>query len=272
MPMKTKAEAIGRSKKAAVIRLRRALWCVSAVSIRCDRLLAELHLSARYEHAVRQHHHERGYEEPRSRRQRPHKQEEGRDVALGPRPEANAQVIVDRVDLEGEIGLEEDVADDEAPDDEAQDELHVREAFVGVTLDGRAEEGCRAGFRGYDGGHRGPPRHATPAERIVIQAFLPPPRIEPDGRNGDEVKEDDESVDQKPPFRCSIPPFRPGPSSIVGRLPFATRLHAQCVAYLVTSLMRLKRFAGAASRDGDCHWASTLMQEVAAGPMNGTCQ
>src|SRR3989475_2950434 len=234
MPMKTKAEAIGRSKKAAVIRLRRALWCVSAVSIRCDRLLAELHLSARYEHAVRQHHHERGYEEPRSRRQRPHKQEEGRDVALGPRPEANAQVIVDRVDLEGEIGLEEDVADDEAPDDEAQDELHVREAFVGVTLDGRAEEGCRAGFRGYDGGHRGPPRHATPAERIVIQALLPPPRIEPDGRNGDEVKEDDESVDQKPPFRCSIPPHE---TDRVARL-LDRRTRARILAYAVRTLAR----------------------------------
>src|SRR3989442_1066975 len=35
---------------------------------RRDRLLAELHLSARDEHAVRQHHHERGDEEPRSRR------------------------------------------------------------------------------------------------------------------------------------------------------------------------------------------------------------
>ena len=33
--MNTKAEAIGRSMKAAVIRLRRAFWWVSAVSIRC---------------------------------------------------------------------------------------------------------------------------------------------------------------------------------------------------------------------------------------------
>ena len=32
--MKTKADAIGRSMKAAVIRLRRARWWVSAVSIR----------------------------------------------------------------------------------------------------------------------------------------------------------------------------------------------------------------------------------------------
>ena len=187
---------------------------------RRHRLLAELHLSARYEHAVRQHHHERWYEEPRSRRQSPHKQEEGGDVALGQRPETNAQVVVDRVDLKGVVGLEEDIADDAAPDDEAQDELHVRKAFVGVTLDGRAEEGCGAGFRGYDRSHRGPPRHATPSERIVVQALLPPPRIQPDGRNGGEVKEDDESVDQKLPFRCYLP-FRSGrfQSSGADRLP-----------------------------------------------------
>src|SRR5207249_4933177 len=172
---------------------------------RRDRLLAELHLSAGYEHAVRQHHHERGNEEPRSRRQRPHEQEEGGDVALGPRPEANAQVIVDRVNLEGVVGLEEDIADDDAPDDEAQHELHVGEALVGVALDGRAEEGRRAGFRRDDGRHRGPPRHATSSERIVIQALLPPPRIQPDGGDGDEIEEDDESVDQKPPVRGSLP-------------------------------------------------------------------
>jgi len=53
---------------------------------RGDRLLAELHLPARDEHAVRQYHHERRYEEPRSRRKSAHEQKESRDVALGHGP------------------------------------------------------------------------------------------------------------------------------------------------------------------------------------------
>src|SRR5439155_7652866 len=191
---------------------------------RRDRLLAELHLSTRDEHAVRQHHHERGDEEPRSRRQRPHEQEEGGDVALGPRPEANAQVIVDRVHLEGVVGPEEDIADDDAPDDEAQHELHVGEALVGVALDGRTEEGRRAGFRRDDGRHRGPPRHATPSERIVVQALLPPSRIQPDGGDGDKIEEDDESVDQKPPVRGSIPSGDSVHGSSVLRFPYPCRV------------------------------------------------
>ena len=86
---------------------------------RGDRLLAELHPPTCDEHAVRQHHHERRDEEPRSRRKSTHEQKEGRDVTLGPRTEANAEVVVDGVDLVGEVGLEEDVTDDDSPDDEA---------------------------------------------------------------------------------------------------------------------------------------------------------
>jgi hypothetical protein len=63
-----------------------------------------------------------------------------RDVALGARAEANAEIVVDRVDLIGEVRLEEDVADDDAPDDEPQDQLDVREALLGVALAGRAEK------------------------------------------------------------------------------------------------------------------------------------
>src|SRR5213593_9243 len=169
---------------------------------RSDCLLAELNLPASDEHAVRQHHHERRDEEPRSRRQCSHEQEESRDVALGPLTEANAEVIVDRIDLVGEVGLEEDVTDDEAPDNEAQDELHVGEAFVGVPLAGRSEEGGCTGFRSDDGGHHGPPRDASPSERKVVQALFASPHVQPNGRNGHEIKEDDDSVDQKLPL-CS---------------------------------------------------------------------
>ena len=176
---------------------------------RRDRLLAEMHLPARDEHAVGQDHNERRDEEPCSRRQSPHEQEEGRDGALGQRPEPDAQVVVNRVDLQAVVGLEEEIADDASPDDETQDELHVGKAPVGVALDGCAEEGGRAGFRSDDGRHCGPPRHAAPAERIVVQALLPPPRVQPDGRDGCDVSEDDESVDQKPPFRRYIPPAVP---------------------------------------------------------------
>src|SRR5438309_2272879 len=169
---------------------------------RGDRLLAELHLPARDEHAVRQYHHERRYEEPRSRRKSAHEQKESRDVALGPRTEANTEVVVDRVDLVGEVGLEEDVTDDDSPDDEAQDELHVGKALVGVALAGRSEEGGRAGFGRDDGGHHGPPRDAPASERKVAQALFTSPHVQPDGRNGDEINQDDEGIDQELAF-CS---------------------------------------------------------------------
>src|SRR5206468_3435600 len=87
-----------------------------------DRLLTELHLPARDEHAVRQHHHERRDEEPRSRRKSAHEQKESRNVALGPRTETNTEVVVDRVDLVGEVGLEEDVTDDDSSDDDSIDQ------------------------------------------------------------------------------------------------------------------------------------------------------
>ena len=184
---------------------------------RGDGLLAELHLPARCEHAVGHDHHQRRDEEPRARGQGPHEEKEGRDEALGPWSEAHAQVVVDRVDLERVVGLEEDVADHESPDDEAEDELHIGEALVGVPLARRAEEGRRARFGGDDGGHDGPPRHAPPAERKVVESLLPPSHIQSDGRNGDEVKEDDTSVDQKPPVR----PHPPSPAPSTARPPMA---------------------------------------------------
>src|SRR5881296_1722056 len=167
---------------------------------RRDRLLAELNLPARDEHAVRQHHHERRDEEPRSRRKSAHEQKESRNVALGPRTETNTEVVVDRVDLVGEVGLEEDVTDDDSSDDEAKNELHVGKAFVGVALTGRADEGGCARFCGDDGGHHGPPRDASPSERKVVQALFASPHVQPNGRNGDEIKEDDDSIDQKLAF------------------------------------------------------------------------
>src|SRR3989454_1935639 len=169
---------------------------------RGDRLLAELHLPARDEHAVCQHHHERRYEEPRSRRQCTHEQKECRDVPLGRRTEANVQVVVDRVDLVGEVGLEEDVTDNTSSDDEAQNELYVSKALVGVALARRSEEGGCAGFRRDDGGHHGPPRDLPPSERKVVQALFAPSHVQPDGRNGDEINQDDDSIDQKLAF-CS---------------------------------------------------------------------
>src|SRR5690348_1623285 len=83
------------------------------------------------------------------------------------RAEAHAEVVVDRVDLVGEVGLQEDVADDDAADDEAQHQLDVREALLGVALARGAEERRRAGLGRDDRGHHGPPRYAPPAEREV---------------------------------------------------------------------------------------------------------
>ena len=61
-------------------------------------------------------HHERRDEQPRARSERPHHQEQRGDIALRPRAESDAEIVVDRVDLVLVIGLEKEVADHEPPE------------------------------------------------------------------------------------------------------------------------------------------------------------
>ncbi len=162
-----------------------------------DRLLRGLGPGARDEQAPRQHHHERRDEQPRARGERAHEEEQAGDVVLAPRPEADAEVVVDRVDLVVVVRLEEDVADQHAPEDQPDDDLHVREASRGVALAGHAQERRRARLRRDDRRHHRPPRHAAAREGEIVQAPVAPAHVQADGDDAGEVGDDDGAVDQQ---------------------------------------------------------------------------
>src|SRR5438094_619119 len=76
---------------------------------------------------------------------------------------------VDRVHLEAVVRLEKGVPDGHAAEDQANDELNVGEAAVLISLARRPEKRRGRGFGGDDRRHHRPPRHATPAQREIVQ-------------------------------------------------------------------------------------------------------
>jgi hypothetical protein len=73
------------------------------------------------------------------------------------------------------VGLDEDVADENAGENGSEGELEISEIAESETLTGRTEKCARAGFRRDDGSEHRPPGNTPATEGKVLEiVFLPP--------------------------------------------------------------------------------------------------
>ena len=113
------------------------------------------------------------------------------------RAEAGGQVFVDREDLVVVIGLDENVADENAREDRAERKLEVGEIAQRKAFAGCAEKGAGTGFGRDDGGEHCPPRNAAAAEGEILEVILLPAHVEADEDDDEKVEEQDSGVDQQ---------------------------------------------------------------------------
>ena len=99
--------------------------------------------------------------------------------------EAECEVFVDALDLELEIGGDEEVGDDDAGKDGADGELGVGEAEGFEAFGGSAEKCRGAGLGRDDRGEHGPPGDFVPAKRELLESVVFASGVEADADNDD---------------------------------------------------------------------------------------
>ena len=130
---------------------------------------------------------------PGSQQARDHENRGSRVLARDPK--ARGQVFVDRENVVVVIGLDENVADENAPDDGAERQLQIGVVAMAEAFSGRSEEGAGTGFGGDQRSQHCPPGDASSAQREPFEILFFPAHAQADGDDDHEVEQENRGID-----------------------------------------------------------------------------
>src|SRR5438552_151489 len=155
-------------------------------------------------HFISEHERDRGDVKPCARSEHAGEHENGGGSVLGRDAKPGGQIFVDRENFVIVVGLDENVADENARQDRAEGELDVSVIPQRKTFPGRSEKSTGARFGGDDRGENCPPRNLPATESEVFQVTLLAAHAQADENDNEEIKQQNRTIDGEPSIHVDL--------------------------------------------------------------------
>ena len=155
-------------------------------------------------HFVSEHECNRGDVKPCARSEQAGEHENGGGGVFGRDAKPRGQIFVDRENFVIVVGLDENVADENAGQDRAKGQLDVGVIPQRKTFAGRSEESAGARFGGDDRGEDCPPGNLPATESEVFQVTLLAAHAQADENDDEKIKQENRAIDGEPSIHVDL--------------------------------------------------------------------